>query len=103
MNIQDLLDQLTATSDALAELAPKDPQRFDVKLLALQLEKEVIAGSFDVDKDISAITVVDLSKLKDLTSQLSQVTDQEQKRTQLVTQILNISKLALRSTGIPVP
>lgn len=103
MTLQDLLDQFNATSDKLEQLAPNDPQRFDLKLLALHLEKEIIAGSFDVDKDISAITIVDLSKLKELTDQLSQATDQEQKRTQLVSQIINISKLALRSTGIPVP
>ena len=101
--IQELQQQLKDTGAALKALAPNDPNRFDLEILRSQLKKEIVAGSFNIDDDIAAITVADLTKLKELTAQLRAATLQEQQRTELVGKIVGIAKKIANVAGVPVP
>ncbi|HKG13659.1 MAG TPA: hypothetical protein VKB12_09970 [Pyrinomonadaceae bacterium] len=103
MSINEILDQLKATDDQLRKAGVDDVAKHRLKGLIIDLETELVMHSFDPLRDISAMTVVDVSKLPELRAELKAVIADEQRRTQLVTNITNIAKNALKAVGVALP
>lgn len=103
MNINEMLDLLNQTVAQLDRADINDDARFDLEGLIINTKREIIRHSVDPLRDIGQMTVVDVSQLRALTPQLAQVIKDEQKRTALVTRILNIAKAGLRGAGVPLP
>ena len=101
--LDELTKQLKDTGAALAALAPDDPNRFDLEILRSQLKQKIVAEAFNIDDDIAAITVADLTKLKALTADLRAATLQEEQRAQLVGQIVGVAKKLIGAAGVPIP
>ena len=103
MNINELLAQLNQTVAQLDEANINDDTRFDLEGLIIDTKRAIIRHSVDPLRDISQMTVVDVSQLRTLTPQLQQVIADEQKRTALVTRIISIAKAGLKGAGLPIP
>lgn len=101
--IEELAQQLKDTGTALKALAPDDPKTFDLEILRSQLKQQIVAGAFDISADISAITIADLTNLKELTAQLRAATLQEQQRTELLGRIVGVAKRLAGLAGVPTP
>jgi len=103
MKIQELLDQLKDAMSKLDDANITDEARDDLQLLINATERNIIRHSVDPLKDISQMTVVDVSQLRTLTAQLGQEIQNEQKRTALLGKIITIAKGGLRGAGLPLP
>jgi hypothetical protein len=103
MTINDILDQLKQTNEQLNEAGIDDKAKHKLEGLIIDLETELVMQSFNPLRDISGMTVVDVSKLPDLQAELKQVIQDEQRRTQLVTRITGLAKSALTAAGVPLP
>jgi hypothetical protein len=100
VNLNELYNSLKTASDNLEALGSTDPARFDLQIQVAQLRKEIAAETFDVDADIQAVTVADLSKLRADAAAVAAATSAEQVAPGTVGKIAGIGKLVLRSLGI---
>ena len=103
MTIQNILDELKNTDQQLAAAGIDDAAKHKLKGLIIDLKTELVMNSFDPLRDISSMTVVDVSQLPQLRQQLQQVIQDEQKRTALVQRITAIAARALSGAGLPIP
>src|SRR6184192_4328388 len=100
MTIQNILDELKNTDQQLAAAGIDDAAKHKLKGLIIDLKTELVMNSFDPLRDISSMTVVDVSQLPQLRQQLQQVIQDEQKRTALVQRITAIAARALSGAGL---
>lgn len=100
MTINDLITQLSEASAKLAALTPNDPTRFDLEIAISQIRKEIIAGSFNIDEDLAAIHLPDLTKLKQYVSELRAATTAEQVSPGIGGKIMGIVRLVVPALGI---
>lgn len=103
MNIQEISSKLSETLDKLNAEGIDDTAKLELEILSLQLKKELLFSGFDPLKEITSITVADVSKLPDLVKQLDVDIGIEKNRIALVNKITAIAKNALKATGLPIP
>jgi len=103
MTIQDILEELKKTDQQLAAAGIDDAAKHKLKGLIIDLKTELVMHSFDALRDISTMTVVDVSQLPQMRQQLQQVINDEQRRVELVKRITGLASRALTAAGIPVP
>lgn len=102
MTIDELYTQLSGLSARLAS-APDDETTFNLQMLVLQLEKQIVAESFDPLTDLAAAAGADVQQLKILIPQVDQAIATEQQRVQLVQTIIALATSALRASGVALP
>ena len=102
MTIDELYTQLSGLSASLAS-APDRDAKFNLQTLVLQLEKQIVAGSFDPLTDLVAVAGADVQQLKILIPQVDQAIATEQQRVQLVETIISLATGALRAAGVALP
>ncbi|HWS88237.1 MAG TPA: hypothetical protein VN282_14800 [Pyrinomonadaceae bacterium] len=103
MTIQEMLEQLKQAKSKLEQADISDEARFDLEDLIIQTKRAIIRHSVDPLRDISQMTVIDVSQLRALTQQLGQDIQNEQRRTALIGKIIGIAKGGLRAAGLPLP
>lgn len=103
MTIDDVLVLLKQTQTELNQAGIDDLSKLRLDRLILDLRTQMVTIAFDPLKDISNMTVVDISKLRLLIPQLKQVINDEGKRAELVSRITDIAKGALKGVGFPIP
>jgi hypothetical protein len=103
MTIDEIHKLLKDTREQLNQAGINDLSKLKLERLILDLETELIMRSFDPLRDISNMTVVDVSQLEALVPQVRQVIKNEQQRIELVTRITRIAKTALKGAGLPIP
>jgi hypothetical protein len=103
MTIQELLEQLKQAQVKLDQAGIEDDARFDLDDLIIQTKRAIIKHAVDPLRDISNMTVIDVSQLRALTAQLAGDIQDEQKRTALIGKIISIAKGGLRAVGLPIP
>ena len=103
MDINELLGLLHQTVMQLDQANINDDARFDLEGVIIDTKRAIIRHSVDPLRDISQMTVIDVSQLRTLTPQLAQVIQDERKRAALITRIINIAKAGLRGAGVPLP
>ena len=102
MTIDQLYTQLSGLNDRL-DSAPDDDAKFNLQILVLQLEKQIVAESFDPLTDLAAAAGPDVQQLKILIPQVDQAIATEQQRVQLVQTIIALATSALRASGVALP
>ena len=102
MSINEMLDLLKEANRKLEQANITDDAKFELEGLIIQTKREIIRHSVDPLRDISNMTVVDVSKLRALIPELVQSIQDEQKRVSLLTKIISIAKGGLRAAGIPI-
>lgn len=103
MTIKELMGLLEDTKSKLEQKGINDEAKLDLEILIIQTKRQIILGAWNTLKDLDEVTVVDTSKLKTLTGQLSQDIDKEEKRISLINNIIHIAKSALKGAGMPIP
>ena len=103
MTIDEIFNQLKEAQNQLKQAGINDLSKLRLERLILDLETELVMRSFDPLRDISNMTVVDVSQLRALIPQVKQVINDEQKRIELVNRIVHIAKTALKGAGLPIP
>jgi hypothetical protein len=102
MTIDELYRQLSGLSASLAS-ASDDEAKLNLQMLVLQLEKQIVAESFDPLTDLAAVAGADVEQLKILIPQVDQAIATEQQRVQLVQTIISLATSALRAAGVALP
>lgn len=102
MTIQELLDQLTEAQAQLDQGNVSGAAKRDLQRVIIATERAIIGQAVAPLKDIGNLTVTDVSQLRELTKQLGQDIENEQKRTALVGKIVGIAKTGLRGV-LPLP
>jgi len=102
MTIDELLAQLSSLSNKLVS-APDDESKFDLKILVLQLQKEILAEGFQPLAGLPALNTADTEQLLQLSAQVDQAITDEQARDKLVGQIIALAKAALLAAGVKMP
>ena len=102
MTIDELYTQLSGLSASLTS-APDDDAKFNLQTLVLQIEKQIVAESFDPLTDLAAVAGADVQQLKILIPQVDQAIATEQQRVQLVETIISLATGALRAAGVALP
>ena len=102
MNAQEIHDLLDNVEKELREANVEEVKRLELSILARQLKMQLLLGGFDPLKDLDAVTVVDLSQLRDLTAKVGQEINNELARRDLVDKIVLIAKSGLKAAGFPV-
>ncbi len=103
MTINEILQTLEETKTKLESGGVDDSSKMDLDILILQLKRSLQVAIFDPLKDLDQITVADTTQLRNLTSQVQQVIDNEQARATLVTRIVGTAKVVLKAAGLPIP
>jgi hypothetical protein len=103
MNIKEISDNLNEALSKLQSAEIRDDQALDLEILVLQLQKQLLLSAFDPLKDLSGVTVADVSKLPALVQQVDMVIADEKARTKLVQTIISTAKIALKAAGLPIP
>ena len=102
MTIQDIISKLQSTLDQLDDAGIKDSSARDLRILVLQLDKELEVAAFDPLKDLDSVTVADTKQLASLCDGVQQAIDDEKARVALVDKIVATAKVALRAGGVPI-
>jgi hypothetical protein len=102
MTIDELYRQLSGLYARL-DSAPDDEAKLNLQMLVLQLEKQIVAESFDPLTDLAAVAGADVEQLKILIPQVDQAIATEQQRVQLVQTIISLATSALRAAGVALP
>jgi len=102
MTVEELSNQLSQLTSEL-ESAPDDESKFELKLFAHELEKQLIAASFDPLAELEALSIADSEHLKGLIDAVEQAIEDEQRRTRLVLEVIAIARTALRVAGVAIP
>jgi hypothetical protein len=103
MTINEMLDLLKDTVAKLDDANIDDEAKFELEDLVIETKRAIIKSAINPLKDISQMTVVDVSQLPALTKQLGEVIEQEKKRTALIGKIVGIAKGGLKGAGVPLP
>lgn len=103
MTIDEIFNLLKETQDQLQQAGINDIAKLKLERLIIDLETQLLMRSFDPLRDITNMTVVDVSQLRNLIPQVKQVINDEQKRIELVNRIVGIAKSALKGAGLPIP
>ena len=103
MTIQEIHEQLTNTLSKLENADIDDDLKLDLEILVLQLKKQLLLGGFDPLKELSAVTVADVSKLPELVEQVDSVIRDEKRRVELIKKIISTAKIGLKAAGLPIP
>lgn len=103
MTIQEIETQLKAAKAALDDAGVDDDTKLDLEILILQLRKQMIIAGFDPLKELSSVTVADLSTLRDLVAQVDTVIKDEKQRVKIVQKIVSTAKIGLKAAGLPIP
>ena len=102
MTVDELLTQLNVLSARLNPFATDDAT-FDLRILILQTQKQVIAEGFSPLTDLDALAPVPVGELQVLIAQVDEAIATEQKRAQFVQTIISLAKTALRAAGVTLP
>jgi hypothetical protein len=102
MTIDELLTQLNALSAKLDPLA-SDDAIFDLRILVLQTQKQVIAEGFSPLTGLDALAPVPVAQLQVLMAQVDKAIATEHKRVQFVKTVISVAKTALRAAGVTLP
>lgn len=92
--------------DALAQLDQAgitSLEKLKLGQLVNNLETQILMKSFDPLRDITHMTVVDVTKLRELIPQVRQVIRDQQKLTETVGKIIHIAKSGLMAAGVHIP
>ncbi len=103
MTLDELLKQLSGLSSKLEFVASDDDATFDLRILLLQTQKQVIAEGFSPLTDLDALAPVPVAELQVLMAQVDEAIATEQKRAQFVQTIISLAKTALRAAGVTLP
>jgi hypothetical protein len=103
MTIQELHDLLQNTVQRLDAKNIDDESKRELKILALQVKREIVARSFDPLQELDQVAIPDVSRLAELSAQVEREIQNEQNRQQLVRDIIAIAKKALQLSGVPIP
>jgi hypothetical protein len=102
MTIDELLAQLNGLSAKLDPFAADDAT-FDLRILLLQTQKQVIAEGFSPLTDLDALAPIPVGELQVLMAQVDEAIATENKRVQFVQTIISLAKTALRAAGVTLP
>jgi hypothetical protein len=102
MSIYELLDQLNLGVSQLDKAGINDDARFDLESLIIEIKQSIIRYSVNPLRDISQMSVVDVSQLRDLVPQVQHVIKDEHSRTELVVRIISVARHGLRGAGLPL-
>lgn len=103
MTIDEIFNLLKETKGQLQQAGINDISKLKLERLIIDLETQLLMGSFDPLRDITSMTVVDVTQLRALIPQVKQVIDNEQKRIELINRIVGVAKTALKGAGLPIP
>ncbi len=103
MTIQEIHVKLKEALTTLQSADIDDDTTLDLEILVLQLKKQLLLGGFDPLKELSGVTVADISKLPQLIQEVDVVIDNEAKRIKLVQKIISTAKIGLKAAGLPIP
>jgi hypothetical protein len=98
-----LLDQLDQGVHQLNKAGVNDDARFDLESLIIEIKRSIIRHSVDPLRDISQMSVVDVSQIRELIPQLQRVIEDERNRTDLIMRIISVARGGLRGAGLPLP
>jgi hypothetical protein len=102
MTIDELLTQLNGLSAKLDSDAP-DNATFDLQILVLQTQKQVIVEGFSPLTDLDALAPVPVAELQVLMAQVDEAIATENKRVQFVQTVISLAKVALQAAGVTLP
>jgi len=102
MTIDELLAQLNGLS---AKLDPSgtDDATFDLHILVLQTQKQVIVEGFSPLTDLHALAPVPVAELQVLMAQVDEAIATENKRVQFVQTVISLAKVALQAARVTLP
>lgn len=103
MTIKEIYEKLKEALSKLQSADTDDDATLDLEILVLQLKKQLLLGGFDPLKELSGVTVADVSKLPQLVQEVDQVIENEQKRVKLIQRIISTAKIGLKAAGLPIP
>ena len=102
MTVDELLTQLNGLSAKLNPFATDDAT-FDLRILVLQTEKQLIVEGFSPLTDLDALAPVPVGEFQVLMAQVDESIATENKRAQFVQTIIALAKTALRAAGVTLP
>ena len=88
MNITEIYQKLREALIKLENGNIDDDTKLDLEILVIQLKKQLLLGGFDPLREISGVTIADISTLDELIGQVDKVIQEESKRTNLVKKIV---------------
>jgi hypothetical protein len=103
MNIQEIYQNLCEALTKMEDGGIDDAAKLDLEILVIQLKKQLLLGIFDPLKEVSGVTVADVSKLNDLVGRVDEVIQDESARDKLVKKIVGTAKIGLKAAGLPIP
>jgi hypothetical protein len=105
MTVQECINLLNELRGRLkaAGVDDDDPSTLDLRILILQTKKVMIIGGFNPLRQLDDVTIVDISRLRELTQEVAQEIADEQRRIELVQRITATAKMALKAAGLPIP
>ena len=102
MTVDELLKQLNVLSARLNPFATDDAT-FDLRILILQTQKQVIVEGFSPLTDLDALAPVPVGEFQVLMAQVDEAIAAENQRAQFVQTIISLAKTALRAAGVTLP
>ncbi|MBZ5595366.1 MAG: hypothetical protein LAP39_24240 [Acidobacteriia bacterium] len=102
MTIDELFTQLNDLSAKL-ESAPDDEATASLRILILQLNKQMIAEGFDPLAALDSVAPVQVEQLRLLMPQVDEAIATEKNRVQMIGTIISLAKIALRAAGVTLP
>ena len=103
MTIKEIYEKLKEALSKLQSADTDDDATLDLEILVLQLKKQLLLGGFDPLKELSGVTVADVSKLPQLVQEVDKVIENEAKRVKLIQRIISTAKIGLKAAGLPIP
>jgi hypothetical protein len=103
MTIKEIYEKLKEALSKLQSADTDDDATLDLEILVLQLKKQLLLGGFDPLKELSGVTVADVSKLPQLVQEVDEVIENETKRVKLIQRIISTAKIGLKAAGLPIP
>ena len=102
MTVDELLTQLNGLSAKLNPFATDDAT-FDLWILILQTQKQVIVEGFSPLTDLDALAPVPVGEFQVLMAEVDEAIATENRRAQFVQTIISLAKTALRAAGVTLP
>jgi len=102
MTIDELLTQLNGLSAKLEPVA-SDDATFDLQILVVETQKQVIVEGFSPLTDLDALAPVPVADLQVLMAQVDEAIATENKRVQFVQTVISLAATALKAAGVTLP